>query len=134
MQPHEMRGGPADLAKYRFQLAIEDLESAKDNFQNGHLRTANNRAYYSIYHLITAILALDGTAFKRHKDTLAYFNKEYVKTEIFPREPGRRISKAQEVRHASDYDEFYIASKEETERQIESAELLAKAIMDYLDR
>ena len=26
MQPHEMRGGPADLAKYRFQLAIEDLE------------------------------------------------------------------------------------------------------------
>ena len=127
MQPHEMRGGPADLAKYRFQLAIEDLESAKDNFQNGHLRTANN-------HLITAILALDGTAFKRHKDTLAYFNKEYVKTEIFPRELGRRISKAQEVRHASDYDEFYIASKEETERQIESAELLAKAIMDYLDR
>lgn len=134
MQPHEMRGGPADLAKYRFQLAIEDLESAKDNFQNGHLRTANNRAYYSIYHLITAILALDGTAFKRHKDTLAYFNKEYVKTEIFPRELGRRISKAQEVRHASDYDEFYIASKEETERQTESAELLAKAIMDYLDR
>ena len=77
---------------------------------------------------------MDGTAFKRHKDTLAYFNKEYVKTEIFPRELGRRISKAQEVRHASDYDEFYIASKEETERQIESAELLAKAIMDYLDR
>lgn len=30
--------------------------------------------------------------------------------------------------------EFYIASKEETERQIESAELLAKAIRDYLDR
>ena len=79
-------------------------------------------------------MALDGTAFKRHKDTLAYFNKEYVKTEIFPRELGRRISKAQEVRHASDYDEFYIASKEETERQIESAELLAKAIRDYLDR
>lgn len=29
MQPHEMRGGPADLAEYRFQLAIEDLEQQR---------------------------------------------------------------------------------------------------------
>lgn len=41
-----------------------------------------------------------------------------MKTEIFPREIGRKISMVEEIRHASDYDDFYIASKEESERQI----------------
>ena len=31
---------------------------------------------------------------------------------------GRKIGQAEEIRHASDYDDFYIASKEESERQI----------------
>lgn len=40
-----------------------------------------------------------------------------VKNEIFPREIGRKIGEAEEIPHASDYDDFYIASMEETERQ-----------------
>ncbi|MCB7060052.1 HEPN domain-containing protein, partial [Eggerthella lenta] len=74
----------------------------------------------SIYHSITAVLALEQIAFKRHKDTIAYFNKEYVKTEKFSRQLGRRIGRAQEIRHASDYDEFYIASVEEAQEQIDT--------------
>ena len=35
-----------------------------------------------------------GNGYKRHKDAIANFNKEYVKTEIFPREIGRRIADA----------------------------------------
>ena len=53
-----------------------------------------------------------------HKDTIAYFNKNYVHTEKFPKEIGRNIDKASKVRHASDYDGFYIASKSEAENQI----------------
>lgn len=121
-----------ELARYRLQVAEEDLEVAKDNFGKDYFRAANNRAYYSIYHSITAVLALEGTAFKRHKDTLAYFNKEYVKPEIFPRELGHQISVAEEVRHSSDYDEFYIASKEESERQIICADNLLQAVRQYI--
>lgn len=62
--------------------------------------------------------AVSGKAYKRHKDAIANFNKEYVKTSIFPREIGRRIGEAEEIRHAGDYDDFYIASREESERQI----------------
>ena len=49
---------------------------------------------------------------------MANFNKDYVKTCIFPREMGRKIGQAEEIRHASDYDDFYIASKEEAKQQI----------------
>ena len=84
-------------------------------------RGANNRAYYAIFHAINAIHALDGNGYKRYKDAIANFNKQYVKTEIFPREIGRKISKAEEIRHASDYDDFYIASKSEADNLISIA-------------
>lgn len=45
-----------------------------------------------------------------------------MKTEIFPREMGRKIGEAEEIRHASDYDDFYIASREESERQVAVAD------------
>ena len=44
-------------------------------FASEQYRAANNRAYYSIFHSICAVLAKEGIAFKRHKDTIGYFNK-----------------------------------------------------------
>lgn len=74
---------------------------------------------------------MNGQAYKRHKDAIANFNKDYVKTEIFPREMGRRITGAEAIRHASDYDDFYIASREETEKQIAVAEEFIKLVEAY---
>ncbi len=89
-------------------------------------RGANNRAYYGIYHAISAVHALDGNAYKRHKDAVANFNKDYVKTSVFPREMGRKIGQAEEIRHASDYDDFYIASKEEARAQAKNQKRIAE--------
>ena len=110
MKQHES-GTRNDLINHRFQIAKEDLETAYLLLDAEQYRGANNRAYYSIYHSIDAILSIEGIAFKRHKDALAYFNKQYIATEIFPREMGMKIVKAEEIRHASDYDTFYVASK-----------------------
>ena len=107
-----------DIAKYKIEQAQDDLESATLLLEAGKYKAANNRAYYSCFHAIGAVLALEPIAFKKHKDTLAYFNKNYVHTEIFPKELGRKISKLEVIRHKSDYDDFYIASKDEAEQQI----------------
>lgn len=130
--PREEFGDEFELARYRLGVAKEDLETALDNQRSNHLRAANNRAYYAIYHAITAVLALRQIAFKMHKDTVAYFNKEYIRTEIFPKEMGHRISRAEEIRHDSDYDEFYIASKDETEKQIACAAELIRMVEKYI--
>lgn len=129
---HEDISGLKDLALRRIEVAKEDLETAKMNLQAEHYRAANNRAYYSIYHSITAVLALENVSYKRHKDTIANFNKNYIKTEVFSRELGRRISKAEIVRHDSDYNEFYLVTKEETVQQVETAEILLQAVEEYL--
>lgn len=122
-----------DLIEHRFRIAKEDLETAYLLLDVKQYRGANNRAYYSIYHTIDAVLSIDEIAFKRHKDTLAYFNKQYIATEIFPRDMGRKIVKAEEIRHASDYDTFYIASRDITKQQIETAERLLKLAKEYYE-
>lgn len=124
-------GTKIDLSNYRIAVAKETLAAAEVLMREKMYKDANNRAYYAIFHAINAIHALNGNAYRKHKDAIANFNKEYVKTEIFPKDIGRRISDAEEIRHASDYDDFYIASREEAESQITLARELISLIEHY---
>lgn len=134
-QPDSLDAGTQmDVARYRLQTAKEDLDTANLTFSSEQYRAANNRAYYSIFHSICAVLAKEGIAFKRHKDTIGYFNKNYIHTGIFPKELGSKIVAAEEIRHASDYDAFYIASKEITAQQIQTAEQLLALSAEHLEK
>lgn len=121
-----------DLAKYKLDRAREEIDTAELLYDNEKLKAANNRAYYSIYYALTAVLCLESISFKKHKDTIAYFNKNYVHTGKFPSEMGRKIAKAAKIRHASDYDEFYIASREETKNQIQTAITLIELVEKFI--
>lgn len=135
MEQHKAEiGTKQDLALYRIQTAKSDLKSARILLAAEEYKGANNRAYYAIFHAVNAIHALSGKSYKRHKDAIANFNKDYVKTEIFPRTIGRKIGEAEEIRHASDYDDFYIASKEESERQVLVADEFIQLVEQYFKR
>ena len=120
--PKEGKGTRKDLCLYRIQTAKENLNASRILLAAGEYKSSNNRSYYAIFHAINAVHALNGKSYKRHKDAVGNFNKDYVKNEIFPREIGWKIGQAEEIRHASDYDDFYIASREEAERQVMSAD------------
>ena len=92
MKPPSEKGTKKDLVLYRLETAETNLRSAKILLDAGDFKGGNNRAYYSIFHSISAVHAMDGNSYKRHKDAIANFNKEYIKTEIFPRTLGRKIS------------------------------------------
>lgn len=47
-----MEGSLTDLSKYRFENARSDLNAAKVLFSAGEYRGADNRSYYSIFHLL----------------------------------------------------------------------------------
>lgn len=121
-----------DFANYRLIKAKETLKSAKLLYDNNDLIGANNRAYYSIFYAIRAVLALERIDFKRHKDVIAYFNKNYIKTEIFPRKMGSKIAQAQSIREDSDYDDEYSPSKEKTEEQINTAQELINMVSNFV--
>ncbi len=130
-QPKEDIGTKEDLVLYRIQTAKDNLKSARILLEAEEYKSANNRSYYAIFHAVNAVHALNGKSYKRHKDAIGFFNKDYVKTEIFPRSIGRKIGEAEEIRHASDYDDFYIASREEAERQVAVADEFIQLVENY---
>ena len=122
----------SDVAKYKLEQAMDDLDTAKLLLDANKFKAANNRAYYACFHAVDAVLALEPVAFKKHKDTIAYFNKNYIHMEKFPKNIGRKISRLEIIRHKSDYDDFYIASKEEAMEQIEVADEIVRLVSEYL--
>ena len=99
-----------DLSRYRFQKAEEMLASAKRDMEARDYASANNRAYYAIFHAMRAVLALDGEDFRKHSAVIARFTLNYLKPEILPREYSKLISNASLIRNRSDYEDFYICS------------------------
>ena len=122
-----------NFAKCRLQRAKETIESAKLLYNSKDYIGANNRAYYAIFYAIRAILALEEVDFKRHKDVIAYFKKNYIKTEIFPRILGTKISQAQVMREDSDYDDNYEPSSEKTQQQLETAKDVIQKVEEYIE-
>lgn len=122
-----------ELAKHRLEQAKENLEEAQALYNIKKYKGANNRAYYSIFHSMKAVLALEPMDFKKHKDVLAYFNQHYVNTEIFPKNLGHKIHSAHDIREDSDYDDEFVVDAEQTLTQIKTAEELIKLVEDYIN-
>lgn len=121
-----------DLSKYRYSCCLEALEDARLMYDAGRYKNALNRAYYSIFHAIRAVNALDGYDSSKHSGVIAFFNRNYVKEGIFSKDASKIIKIASEQRENADYRDFFVASKEEAEKQIERAELFSEWIGDFL--
>ena len=122
------------LAKYRLQNSEEKLDTAKLLVSAGKYKDAVNRTYYAVFSAMRAVLALESTDFKRHSGVISYFRKEYIKTGIFPVECSRIIDRAFQIRTQSDYDDFFLVSKEDAELQLISAETFYRYITAYMEQ
>ena len=121
-----------ELANHRLEQAKEDLDAGYLLYEKEFFKSANNRAYYSIFHSIKAVLALEPIDFKSHKNVLAYFNKNYINTEIFPKSMGRKIINASTIREDSDYDDEFVVNSNKTKEQLEVAKELIELVEKYL--
>ena len=55
-----------DLSRYRLDKASEMLATARRDMNAEDYASANNRAYYCIFHAMRAVLALDGEDYQKH--------------------------------------------------------------------
>lgn len=120
------------LSNYRIEQAKQCISSAKILLEAGDYKGAANRAYYVFFHAMRSVLALDKIDFSKHSGVSAYFRKTYIKTGIFEVEISDMIRPAFDVRSESDYDDFYVVSKDKVEMQISNAEVFLVAVEQYL--
>lgn len=121
-----------DLSRYRLAKAADTLETARRDMHAADYASANNRAYYCIFHAMRAVIALDGEDYKKHSAVIARFTMNYLKTEILPRDYAKLIANASLIRNRSDYEDFYICSIEDTQKLVEGAEDFLRSVHAYL--
>lgn len=120
------------LSKTRIDIAKERIAYADEIMNLGDYKTVANRSYYAVFSAMRAVLALDGFDSKKHSGIIAEFRKNYLKTGILPKELSPMIDGLVEARQGSDYDDFYIISKEEVEEQLENSKKFIFEVEKFL--
>ena len=123
-----------DLSKYRLERAAEMLKTAKRDLEAEDYASANNRAYYCIFHSMRSMLALTGEDYKRHSGVIARFSEQYLKTRVLPPELSKTISMAFIIRNRSDYEDFYVCSIADTRKLVSDAEAFLQTVSAYLEK
>lgn len=120
------------LSKARLAHAEECLAAAENLLAAGNYKSAANRSYYAVFHSMRAVLAYDEIDMKKHSGVIAEFRRLYIKTGFFSAELSAIISALFDIRTESDYDDFFVISKEEVAEQAANARLFFNQVCSYL--
>lgn len=122
------------LALVRMNRAKELLVEAKELLDKGSYKSANNRAFYAIEKSIKALLAMEQIEATTHSGGLKQFNYVFIYNGdgTFDTQDYQKIAGAEQIRTASDYDDFYIASKDETRQLVDNAAYILEKIDKYI--
>ena len=118
-----------NLTEYRLANAKEKLESAKLLLDAGKYKDSIGRSYYAIFTSLRAVLSKDGVDFSKHAGVIAY-----IKTGIFDKKYSKYVQSAFQIRNSCDYDDFFIASRQDAEEQYQKAEELYEEVKAFLEK
>ena len=121
-----------ELSKMRLRKSKKCYLTAMQDAKYGDYDSANNRAYYSMFHAIRALLALESVDFKKHTHAIGYFNKTYVHAGHIDASFFSMVRNASDSRNKSDYNDYYEATPEEAGRNIENANKFHEAVIQYI--
>ncbi len=114
------------------QLLVEksdrNLQQAIVNAAFGYWDLVANRLYYSIFHIVTALLMKDGIKVQTHKGASSQFGRYYVLTGKFDREDGSLYSRLQTMREKADYQNVFNLDSVDGEKLLAQTQLLQEKI------
>ena len=123
------------LAQIRLMRSKELLEEAIGLLERDSYKSANSRAFYAMEKGIKALLAVVGVEVTTHNGGLKQFNYCFIYKGdgTFTPEDYQKIASAEQIRNASDYDDFYVASEEDAEEQYIRAKELLEEVQKFLE-
>ena len=119
MPPNEL----IELSKLRLENAKALLETSQTLINAEDYKSSANRSYYAVFNAMRACLALQMIDHKRHSGVISDFRRLYIKTDMLRPELSDIITMLFDVRNQCDYNDFYIISKSDVEKQLSNARL-----------
>lgn len=120
------------LISYRIERSKESIRAAEIMLENGMLTISMNRVYYSMFYAVQALLVLHKVSFSKHGQVKGYFNRELIKTGIFPLDMGKLYNKVFEYRQKFDYVDFAVPDRDMVSEYIEKAKDFHAKIHEYI--
>jgi len=120
------------LLRYRLDQAHETLREADILLTSAAYRGAINRAYYAMFYALLALLATRQLGTSRHSAAIALFDREFVKTGVFPTSLSQALHLAFERRQTHDYGEIVEVDRASAEETLSGAQLFVDAVATYL--
>jgi hypothetical protein len=120
------------LVNYRLERANESIKAAELMLENSMYIPAMNRIYYSMFYAVQALLILKESSFSKHGQVKGFFNKEFIKTGVFPKEFGRMFNIVFEYRQKFDYVDLIIPSEELISDYVVKAKYFIETLSAYI--
>jgi uncharacterized protein (UPF0332 family) len=121
-----------ELIEHRLEKSSKSITAAELMLEKDMPAFAMNRVYYSMFYAIQALLILRNASFSKHGQLKGYFNREFIKTGILPKEIGQVFNKAFEYRQKYDYVDFASPDREMVSEYITRAKKFHSTLSDYI--
>ena len=112
--------------------ARDKLAAARHLLEGGFGADAVPPAYYAVFHMAEAALAIEGDEPRSHEGLKSLFGLRFVKTGRLPPELASILRELKDERENGDYSIFPAITDEEAERAVASAERFVDAIEEFL--
>jgi uncharacterized protein (UPF0332 family) len=104
-----------ELINYRIERSKGTIEEAKLAIDNNKFHLAENRIYYSIFYLVSALALKNDFITSKHNQLLGWFNKNFVLTKKVSDDIGKIYKSAFERRQEGDYDDMIYFNEEQVQ-------------------
>jgi len=122
----------SEAVRRRMEQARETLTEARALLENDLWRGVINRSYYAMFYAVLALATSKGVVISKHTHAVSFFDKEYVRKGIFPKELSRALHYGFDEQQNSDYGEVWEIEHGEAESAVTEAQHFVEAVENYL--
>ena len=106
-------GNRRDNIREEIDRANEAIKVADLLFENGFVKDAISRLYYSVLYTVRALLLTRGLEPKNHEGALRLFGLHFVKSGLFEAKDSHIFSRLMKYREEADYNPSYTFTRED---------------------
>ena len=120
------------VIRQRMEEARETLVEAGALLTQDPRRGTINRSYYAMFYAVLALAASRGLAVSKHTHVIAFFDKEFVRKGIFPKELSRALHYGFEERQSKDYGENREIERADAETALSDAKNFIDVVENFV--
>lgn len=129
-----------EFSRYRLEKAKRLFQDALNLFNSGSYESSINRSYYAVLTASRSLLILRGIDPETHEGVKTMLSKEFIRTDLLPKEFGETFRSIQARRIDSDYGDYIEIGLNEasdslkrTEEFIRKVEEVSNVIIENLE-